>query len=248
MLEKAKTHSLATLVAKYLRDLDRLRKTKTNNNRKSLSANTEKYRRRLDATFDKHHLAMHQKSSDMEELANALIKNSPFEAENKIGYVTKDTINDIKGAIAMEQAKSIAEWTARTILTQSWHHASTRLLTMPSLNEHTLGSMDTKIQQRQIEITRLNDIIDNCQQGFITFLDTRQQDFESEMHAIIDRESNNTDGSTLNNILKIETTTAIEQMVKIRDKSKQTSKSTSSAKNRPCTNAWITSRKQSPKD
>jgi hypothetical protein len=80
--------------------------------------------------------------------------------------------------------------------------------------------MDAKIQQRQIEIARLTKIIDNRQQSFITFLDTRRQDFESQIHAIIDRETNNMDGSTLNNILKIETTTAIEQMVKIRDEIK----------------------------
>jgi hypothetical protein len=30
---------------------------------------------------------MDQKSSDMEELANAIIKNAPFEAEKEIGYV-----------------------------------------------------------------------------------------------------------------------------------------------------------------
>jgi hypothetical protein len=32
---------------------------------------------------------MNQKSSYMEELANALFKNAPFEAEEEIGYVTK---------------------------------------------------------------------------------------------------------------------------------------------------------------
>jgi hypothetical protein len=52
---------------------------------------------------------MNQKSSDTEELANALIKNAPFEAEKEIGYVTKDAINDIKEAIAIEKEKSIAE-------------------------------------------------------------------------------------------------------------------------------------------
>jgi hypothetical protein len=58
---------------------------------------------------------MNQKSSDMEDLANALIENAPFEAEKEIGYVTKDTISDIKEAIAIEKEKSIAEWTTRTI-------------------------------------------------------------------------------------------------------------------------------------
>jgi hypothetical protein len=86
--------------------------------------------------------------------------------------------------------------------------------------EHTLGTVDTKIQQRQIEIAHLNELIDNRQQGFITFLDICQKDFESQIQAVIDRETSNTDGSTLNNILKIEATTAIEQMVKIRDEIK----------------------------
>jgi hypothetical protein len=84
MLERAKTHSLATLEEKYLREFDRIRKTETNNYRKSLSANTDKYRRRIDATFDKDRLAMNQKRSSMEELANALIENAPFEAETKL--------------------------------------------------------------------------------------------------------------------------------------------------------------------
>jgi hypothetical protein len=87
--------------------------------------------------------------------------------------------------------------------------------------EHNLGTVDAKIQQRRIEIARLKEIIDNHQQGFITFLDIRRQAFESHIQAIIDRETNNTDCSTLNNILKIETTImAIGQMVKIQDEIK----------------------------
>jgi hypothetical protein len=89
-----------------------------------------------------------------------------------------------------------------------------------SQGEHTLGTVDAKIQQRQIEIAHLNELIDNRQQGFITFLDICRNNFESQIQAVIDRETSNTDGSTLNNILKTETTTAIEQMVKIQDEIK----------------------------
>jgi hypothetical protein len=164
---------------------------------------------------------MNQKSSDMEELANALIKNASSEVEKEIGYVTKNTIKDIKEAIAIEKEKSIAEWMTRTIptaiLTPQINQAVNNAI---SQREHTLGTVDAKIQQSQIEIAHLNELIDNRQQGFITFLNIRRKDFESQIQAVIDRETSNTDGSTLNNILKIETTTAIEQMVKIRDEIK----------------------------
>jgi hypothetical protein len=129
--------------------------------------------------------------------------------------------NDIKEAIAIEIEKSIAEWTTRTIPTA---------ILAPQINqavdnaiakrEHKLGTVDSQIQQRQIEIARLNEIIDNRQQGFITFLHIGRQDFESQIQETIDRETSNTNGSTLYNILTIETTTAIEQMVKIRDEIK----------------------------
>ncbi len=115
---------------------------------------------------------MIQKSSDMEELANALIKNASSQVEKEIGYVTKNTIKDIKEAIAIEKEKSIAEWTTCTIPTA---------ILAPQINqaidnaiakrEHKLGTADTQIQQRQIEIARLNEVINNRQQGFITFLD-----------------------------------------------------------------------------
>jgi hypothetical protein len=110
---------------------------------------------------------MNQKSSDMEELANPLIKNAPFEAEKEIGYVTKDTINDI-----IEREKSIAEWTTCTIptaiLAPQINQAIDNAITK---REHKLGTADAQIQQRQIEIARLNEVINNRQQGFITFLD-----------------------------------------------------------------------------
>jgi hypothetical protein len=115
-------------------------------------------------------------------------------------------------AIAIEKEKSIAEWTTRTIPTailapqinQAVDNAITKC-------EYNLGTLDAKIQQRQIKIAHLNEISDNRQQSFITFLNIRRQDFESQIQAIIDRETSNTNGSMLNNILTIETTTAINK-------------------------------------
>jgi hypothetical protein len=125
-------------------DLDSIRKTETNNYRKSLSANTDEYRRRLDATFDKQRLAVNQKCSDMEELANALIENAPFEAEKEIGYVTKDTINDIKEAIAMEKKNPSQNGQPAQSQRHSCHHTSTKLSTMPSLNASTILELWTR--------------------------------------------------------------------------------------------------------
>lgn len=92
---------------------------------------------------------------------------------------------------------------------------------MPSPNVRTtLELWIQKSNSAQSKKARLNEIIDNGQQGFITFLDIHQQDLESQIQAIINWETSNTGGSTLNKILTRETTTAIEQMVKFLDKIK----------------------------
>jgi hypothetical protein len=44
----------------------------------------------LDASSDKHRIAMNKKSNDMETLANDLVENAPFEANKEISYVVND--------------------------------------------------------------------------------------------------------------------------------------------------------------
>jgi hypothetical protein len=92
MLKQAKTHSLATFEAKYHQGLERIRKSETITYRKSLSSTTNEYRKRLDASFHKHRIAMNQKSNDMETLANDLVENAPFEPDKEISYVVNDAI------------------------------------------------------------------------------------------------------------------------------------------------------------
>jgi hypothetical protein len=95
MLDQAKTHSLATFEAKYQQGLECIRKTETITYRKSLISTTNKYRKRLDASFDKHCIAMNQKSNDMETLANDVVENAPFEANKEISYVLNDAICEV---------------------------------------------------------------------------------------------------------------------------------------------------------
>jgi hypothetical protein len=113
MLEQAKTHSLATFEAKYQKGLERIRKTEMITYRKSLSSTTDEYRKRLDASFNKHRIAMNQKSNDMETLANDLVENAPFEANKEISFVVKDKISEVIESITNIEEQSIAEWTSK---------------------------------------------------------------------------------------------------------------------------------------
>jgi hypothetical protein len=49
----------------------------------------------LDASSDKHRIAMNKKSNDMETLANDLVENAPFEANKEISYVVNDAIREV---------------------------------------------------------------------------------------------------------------------------------------------------------
>jgi bisphosphoglycerate-dependent phosphoglycerate mutase len=60
------------------------------------------------------------------------------------------------------------------------------------------------------------------QQGLTTFLQNSQHTFETTIQNIIKRETGNNEGSTLNDLLTRETTSAVEQMVKIREDLKTT--------------------------
>jgi hypothetical protein len=63
----------------------------------------------LDASFDKHRIAMNQKRNDMETLANDLVENAPFEADKEISYVVKDAIREVTESITNIKEQSIAE-------------------------------------------------------------------------------------------------------------------------------------------
>ncbi len=223
MLEQAQTHSLATFEAKYQKGLERIRKTETITYRKSLSSTTDEYRKRLDASFDKHRIAMNQKSNDMETLANDLVENAPFEADKEISYVVNDAIREVTESITNIKEQSIAEWTSSTIpaksLTPQIKQAVDYAMTQ---RQHEVVRLDEHILQRQMTIKELETTITQQQQGLTTFLQNSQHTFETTIQDIIERETGNNEGSTLNDLLTRETTSAVEQMVKIREDLKTT--------------------------
>jgi hypothetical protein len=202
MLEQAKTHSLATFEAKYQKGLERIRKTETITYRKSLSSTTNEYRKRLDASFDKHRIAMNQKSNDMETLANGLVENAPFEADKEISYVVNDAIREVTESITNIKEQSIAEWTSSTIpakslspqIKQAVDYAMTQ-------RQHKVTRLDEHILKRQTTIKKLEATIAQQQQGLTTFLQNSQHNFETMIHDIIERETGNNEGSTLNDLL-----------------------------------------------
>jgi hypothetical protein len=221
MLEQAKTHSLATFEAKYHKGLERIRKTKTITYRKSPSSTTGEYRKRLDASFDKHRIAMNKKSNDMQTLANDLVGNAPFEANKEISYVVNDAIRTVTESITNIKEQSIAEWTSSTIpakslspqIKQGVDYAMTQ-------RQHEATRLDKHILKRQTTIKEAT--IAQQQQGLTTFLKNSQHNFETTIHDIIKRKTGNNEGSTLNDLLTQETTSAVGQMVKIREDLKTT--------------------------
>jgi hypothetical protein len=202
MLEQAQTHSLATFEAKYQKGLERFWKAETITYQKSLSSTTDEYRKRLDATFNKHRIAINQKSNDMETLANDLVENAPFEAGKEISYVVNDAIREVTESITNIKEQSIAEWTSNTIpakslspqIKQAVDYAMTQ-------RQHKVVRLDEHILLRQTTIKELETTITQQQQGLTTFLQNSQHTFETTIQDIIERETGNNEGSTLNDLL-----------------------------------------------
>jgi predicted component of type VI protein secretion system len=88
--------------------------------------------------------------------------------------------------------------------------------------QHEVTRLDEHILKRQTTIKELGATIAQQQQGLTTFLQNSQHNFETTIHDIIERETGNNEGSTLNDLLTRETTSAVEQMVKIREDLKTT--------------------------
>jgi hypothetical protein len=177
----------------------------------------------LDASFDKQRIAMKQKSNDIETLANDLVENAPFEADKEISYVVNDAIREVTKSITNIKEQSIAEWTSKTIpakslspqIKQAVDYAMTQ-------RQHKVVRLDEHILQKQTTIKELDTTITQQQQGLATFLQNSQHTFKTTIQDIIEHETGNNEGSTLNDLLTRETTSAVEQMVKIREDLKTT--------------------------
>jgi vacuolar-type H+-ATPase subunit H len=216
MLEQAKTHSLATFEAKYQKGLERIRKTETITYRKSISSTTDEYRKRMDASLDKHRIAMNQKSNDMETLANDLVENAPFEADKEISYVVNDAIREVTESTTNIKEQSIAGWTSSTIPAKSLSPQIKQAVDYAiTQRQHEVTRLDEHILQPQTTITELETTIAQQQQGLTIFLQNSQHTFETMIHDIIKHEIGNNKGSRLNDLLTRETTSTVEQMVKI---------------------------------
>ncbi len=159
----------------------------------------------------------------METFANDLVENAPFEADKEISYVVNDAIREVTESITNIKEQSIAEWTSSTIpaksLTPQIKQAVDYAMTQ---RQHEVVRLDEHILQRQMTIKELETTITQQQQGLTTFLQNSQHTFETTIQDIIERETGNNEGSTLNDLLTRETTSAVEQMVKIREDLKTT--------------------------
>jgi hypothetical protein len=224
MLEQAKTHSLATFKAKYQKGLEHICKIETITYRKSLSSTTNNYRKCLDASFDKHLTAMNQKSKDKDALANDLVENAPFKADKEIScVVVNDVIREVTESITNIKEQSIADWTSHTIsaksltphITQAVDHAMTQ-------RKHEVIRLDEHILRHQETTKKREETITQHETQTTAFLQNSQHTFETMIKDIIKRETGNNKGPTLNDLLTRETTSAVEQMVNIREDLKTT--------------------------
>ena len=67
--------------------------------------------------------------------------------------------------------------------------------------QHEVTRLDEHILKRQTTIKELEATIAQQQQGLTTFLQNSQHNFETMIHDIIERETGNNEGSTLNDLL-----------------------------------------------
>jgi hypothetical protein len=161
---------------------------------------------------------MNQKSNDMETLANDLVENAPFEADKEISYVLNDAIREVTESITNIKEQSIAEWTTNTIpekslspqIKQAVDYAMTQ-------RQHEVARLDKYILQRQATTKEVEAAIMQQQQGLTTFLQNSWHTFKASIKDIIERETGNNEGSTLKDLLTWETTSAVKEMVKIRE-------------------------------
>jgi hypothetical protein len=174
--------------------------------------------------LDKHGIAMNQKCNDMETLANnLLVANAPFEADKEMSYVVNNAIREVTESITNIKEQSIAEWTTNTIpakslspqIKQAVDYAMTQ-------RQHEVARLDEHILQRHGTTKEVEAAMMQQQQGLTTFLQNSRHTFETLIKDIIERETGNNEGCTLNDLLTRETASAVIQMVKIREDLKTT--------------------------
>jgi hypothetical protein len=141
---------------------------------------------RLNMAYDKHRASMKEQITNMNDLAESLVKQAPMSVASEIEVAKEDAIAELQTAIQNTKNKAIAQWDITAVMQDMLH----------GLESKIDNTMDQIIDKRKTEFQTI-------QQDMENLIERRRTEFESHVEVFIENEIGKHEDSTLHHSLTI---------------------------------------------